>query len=65
MNTEEKADKMLNPLIDSIIRASKKTCSDDPQEAAKAEEYIRRKIADIYYVGKEIGKGSLIDEIFG
>jgi hypothetical protein len=52
-------DDKVQELIDSIVRAAKAI-----HEKPNAEAYIRRKIADIYYAGKEVGKMSLTDEIF-
>ena len=52
-------DDKVNELIDSIVRAAKVI-----HENPKAEDYIRRKIADIYLVGKEVGKMALTSEIF-
>jgi len=52
-------DDKLEALIDSIVRAAKVI-----HEKPNAEAYIRKKIADIYYVGKEVGKMSLTNEIF-
>ena len=52
-------DDKVDVLIDSIIKAAK-VIHDKPG----AEDYIRRKIADIYYVGKEVGKMTLTNELF-
>jgi hypothetical protein len=52
-------DDKVKVLIDSIVNAAKVI-----HEKPKAEDYIRRKIADIYHVGKEVGKISLTNEIF-
>lgn len=46
-------------LLESIVKAAHKI-KEDP----KAEQYIRSKIKNIWYVGKEVGKMSLTDELF-
>lgn len=51
-------DNAVNVLIDAIV-AKAKVIHDDP----KAELYIRKKIAIIYHVGKELGQQALADEI--
>jgi len=52
-------DEAVQKLIDSIIVAAK-IINTNP----KAETYIRSKIANIYYVGKEVGKMQVTNEIF-
>jgi chromosome condensin MukBEF MukE localization factor len=59
MKLEQAIDNKLGPMIDSIVNAAKKIHTD-----AKAEEYIRRKVADLYYVGKEVGKSCITEELF-
>lgn len=52
-------DEAVQKLIDSIIVAAKII-----NTSPKAEAYIRSKIANIYYVGKEVGKMDITNEIF-
>ena len=62
----------VNVLLDSIIRASKKvnregplTINDStPEESAKAEAYIRKKVLAIYEAGKFVGHQALTEELF-
>jgi hypothetical protein len=52
-------DEAVEKLIDSIIVAAV-LINTNP----KAEDYIRSKIANIYHVGKEVGKMQVTNEIF-
>ena len=57
--TMNQYDEAVEKLIDSIIVAAV-VINTNP----KAEAYIRSKIANIYHVGKEVGKMEVTNEIF-
>jgi len=59
MSQEEQ--EALDANIAAIIRAAKAIETD----GAKAEDFIRRRVLITYEVGKEMGKNSLANEIFG
>lgn len=60
MTTEQQLDEGVQRVLVQILKAAK----DYNNNPEKAHEYIVRKVNAIYIAGKEMGKQSLLDNLF-
>jgi hypothetical protein len=60
MTTEKQLDDAMQKVLVQVLKAAK-DYSNNPD---KAHEYIVRKVNAIYIAGKEMGKQSVLDDLF-